>query len=79
MPVNIDGLNLFYSTLHLVQKKGQSIILPHKKVSFLVSAKDSGLPVIQRMNAPTAAAMIADANLTRTQQQIVSKYMLYAF
>jgi hypothetical protein len=31
------------------------------------------------MNAPTAAAMIADANLTRTQQQIISKYMWYAF
>jgi hypothetical protein len=31
------------------------------------------------MDASTAAAMITDANLTRTQQHIISKYMRYAF
>jgi hypothetical protein len=49
------------------------------EVSFLVSAKDCGLPVIHQMDASTAAAMIANANLTRTQQCIISKYMWYDF
>jgi hypothetical protein len=45
----------------------------------LVSAKDCGLPVIQREDTSTAAAMIADVNRTRTQQCIISKYIWYAF
>ncbi len=32
-----------------------------------------------KTDASTTAAMIADANLTRTQQDIISKYMRYAF
>ncbi len=49
------------------------------EVSFLASKKDCGLPVIQRMEASTAAAIIADANITRTQHHIISKFMRYDF
>jgi len=56
-----------------------SYLAKKHETSFLVSARASGFPLIQRLEAVTAAAMAADANLTCTQQRIISKHLRYTF